>query len=365
VEGSGCEKSSFTSWSARTYLFHLATKLTKLEAMLHGVVTLEEAIRSGVTRQRVYRKVEKGEWVKLYQGVFLTQSDLVGEARWKAELAGALRFAGDGALVSHGAAALLHGLEGVEGKPIAVMTNGNARAPRIHRSIRVDPDPTEFDRLPTTSLIRTIFDLAAICDADVIEQAVESALRGPKSYRPDLWNKELLAQLRKYANDADQCHARFVLRAVLERRSDTDRPTGSFPETVLFQVLRVMGLYAIRQPTLEIVDPRRENLERFFPDLALPKFRLLIEVDSLEAHGSQLALARDLRRQNKLMRGFRVLRFTAVEILDNPKRVAHEISNFVRTLTPSELTWSIGGVQVSYSLNKFEVVDASRGRRAS
>jgi very-short-patch-repair endonuclease len=333
--------------------------------MLHSVVTLEEAIRSGVSRQRVYRKVEKGEWVKLYQGVFLTQSDLVGEAKWKAELAGALRFAGAGTLVSHGAAGRLHGLEGIDGKPIAVMTNGNARSPQIHRSIRVDTAATEFDLLPTTSLTRTIFDLATTYDADVVEQAIESALRGPKAYRPDLWNEPLLAELRKYANDVEQSHARFVLRTVLNRRSDTDRPTGSFPETVLFQVLRVLGLYAIRQPTLEIVDPRRETLERFFPDLVLLAFRLIIEVDSMEAHGSQLALARDLRRQNKLMRGFRVLRFTAVEILENPERVAREIYNFVRTLTPSEPTWAVGGVQVSYSLNKFEVVDASRGRRAS
>jgi very-short-patch-repair endonuclease len=336
-----------------------------MEPVLHSVVTLEEAIQSGVSRQRVYRKVEKGEWMKLYQGVFLTQSDLVGEAKWKAQLAGALRFAGEGSLVSHAAASRLHGLEGVDGYPVAITTYGNTRAPQIHRSIRVDTNPTEFDHLPTTSVIRTILDLASICDADAVEQAVESALRGPKRYRPDLWNQTLLADLRRHLHDADQSHARFVLRTVLDRRSDTDRPTGSFPETVLFQVLRNLRLHAVRQATLEIVDTRRESLERFFPDLALPEFRLLIEVDSMEAHGSQLALARDLRRQNKLMSGFRVLRFTAVEILENPKRVANEIYTFVRTLTPSGLAWSVGGVQVSYSLNKFEVVDSSRGRRAS
>ncbi len=114
----------------------------------------------------------------------------------------------------------------------------------------------------------------------------------------------------------------------------------------------------------KIVDPRRDHLERFFPDLALPEFRLLIEVDSMVAHGSQLALGRDLRRQNKLMRGFHVLRFTAVEILDNPHLLANEVYRFVRTLTPSNTTWSAGGVQVSYSLNKFQVVDPSRGRLA-
>jgi very-short-patch-repair endonuclease len=333
--------------------------------MLHNVITLAEAIASGVSRQRAYRKVEKGEWTKPHTGVFLTRTDLLGESMWKAELAAALRFAGDGSLVSHGAAARLHGLEGLDGFPVDVTTYGNRRSPQIHRSNRVDANPTEFDRLPTTSLIRTIFDLAAVCDANVVEQAIESALRGPKSYRPDLWNEALLVELRKHADVAPKSRARFVLRTVLERRSDADRPTGSFPETVLFQALREVGLYALRQPTLEIVDPRRETLERFFPDLVFVNFRLLIEVDSMEAHGSQLALARDLRRQNKLMRGFRVLRFTAVEILENPQRVANEIYNFVRTLTPSESTWNVGGVQVSYSLNKFEVVDASRGRRAS
>jgi very-short-patch-repair endonuclease len=331
--------------------------------MLHSVVTLEEAIKSGVSRQRVYRKVERGEWRKLYPGVFLTQPDLMGEAMWKAELAAALCRAGAGSLVSHDAAAKLHGLEGVDGFPIDITTYGNTRASRIHRSYRVDAKPAEFDQLPTTSLIRTIFDLAALHDSIVVEQAVESALRGSKPFRPDIWNEKLLAELRLHVDRAERSRARFVLRSVLDRRSDTDRPTGSFPETVLVQMLRDMGLSAVRQATLVIVDPRRAYPERFFPDLALPEFRLLIEVDSMQAHSSQLALARDLRRQNKLMRGFRVLRFTAVEILENPERVAREIYSFIRTLTPSKPTWQIGGVQVSYSLNRFEVVDANRGQR--
>jgi very-short-patch-repair endonuclease len=357
-------KSAESMKPARTFAFHFVVVFTNLKGMLHSVVTINEAIANGISRRQIYRLVERGEWAKPYPGVFVTRPDYQGETMWKAKLAAALRFAGNGALVSHGAAARLHGLDGADRFPVDVTTYGNRRSPQIHRSNRVDAKPVEFDRLPTTSIVRTIFDLAAICEADVVEQAVESALRGPKSYRPDLWNEALLGELRKCAEVASRSHARFVLRTVLDRRSDTDRPTGSFPETVVFQALREIGLIALRQPTLEIVDPRRETLERFFPDLVLVAFRLLIEVDSMEAHGSQLALARDLRRQNKLMRGFRVLRFTAVEILENRVRVANEIYNFVRTLTPSEPTWNVGGVQVSYSLNKFEVVDASRGRRA-
>jgi very-short-patch-repair endonuclease len=296
-----------------------------MTTMLHSVVTTDEAIANGTSRRQIYRRVERGEWRKLYPGVFLTRPDLTGDAKWKAELAAALRSAGVGSLVSHGAAARLHGLEGVHGFPVDVTTYGNRRTRQIHRSIRVDTNPTEFDRLPTTSVIRTIFDLAAIHDSNVVEQAIESALRGPKPYRPDIWNEKLLAELRLHALLAERSRARFVLRCALDRRTDTDRPTGSFPETVLFQVLREIGISAVRQATLVIVDPRREHLEQFFPDLALPEFRLLIEVDSMQAHSSQLALARDLRRQNKLMRGFRVLRFTAVEILENPERVAKEI----------------------------------------
>jgi very-short-patch-repair endonuclease len=328
--------------------------------MLPSVVTMDQAIASGVSRRQVYRLVEKGQWLKLYPRVFLRDPTLKGDDLWKAKLAAAILFADTEALASHRSAARLHELEGVVGHPIDVTTFGEKRADGVHRSIRPDGSAVVIDRLPTTSLVRTIVDLALVCEADIVEQAVESALRGGDRRRPDIWNQALLVELRAAA--AESRH-NFRLRAVLARRTDTDRPTGSFPETVLLQALRLLGLIAVRQATLDILTPTGTRIDRFFPDLCLPQFRLLIEVDGAEAHANQTALDRDLKRQNKLL-GFQLLRFTAIRVLNNPASVADEIARFVGTVTPVGMKWASGGASVSYSLNRFVVVDSTRVRRA-
>jgi hypothetical protein len=166
----------------------------KMVAMSHGVITMEQALAAGVSRRRVFRMVERGDWLQLHSGIYLpdrelntlsasagagkrrqtktakgseivdktaeamsptgaaskandnstTSSDLaddgpessncqeierrwaaakerVGqESFWKARLAGQLLFGGDGSMVSHRAAAKLHGLEGISGFPIPV-----------------------------------------------------------------------------------------------------------------------------------------------------------------------------------------------------------------------------------------------------
>ncbi len=55
---------------------------------------------------------------------------------------------------------------------------------------------------------------------------------------------------------------------------------------------RELGFDFVRQPTLKITDGSGVVLDKFFPDVALPKFRILIEVDGAEAHSGAAALAR-------------------------------------------------------------------------
>ena len=336
--------------------------------MLHGVLTLDQAIASGVSRRKVYRLVEQGTWQRLHAGVFLTRpvadADPGSDTRWKAELAARLLYGGAGSMVSHRAAAVLHRLEGITGLPLDVTVPTRSRHLPVgaHRSKLLDPNPVMIDGLTTTSVARTLRDIAVVCGADLVEQALESALRGPDRRRPDEWNTELLTGLRAMVTGDARLPGSFLLRTVLNRRSDADRPTGSFPETLLFQTLRTVGLTAVRQATLRIVDPTGLELDTLFPDLSLPEYLLLIEVDGAGAHTGQAALQRDLRRQNKVLRGFRLLRFTAVEVLTDPAGVADEIHRSVRGRA-SLPTRESGDVSVTYSTNEFLVVDAGRSAR--
>jgi Transcriptional regulator, AbiEi antitoxin len=341
--------------------------------MLFGVVTMEEAIASGTSRRKVYRLVERGRWKRLCDGVFLTEAEPPERERtkdelWKAELAARLLSGGKGSFVSHRAAALLHGFEGLDGldqHPIDVTVARPGRRPSgVHYSHILDPCSMMMEGLAVSSAARTIRDLAAVCSADVVERALESALRGPDRRRPDVWNEALLGELRRVVLDCPKRRGNTVLATVLGRRTDTDRPTGSFAETLLFQVLRDLGYPVVRQPTLDIVDPTGTRLDRFFPDLALPIFGIVIEIDGAEAHGNPEALQRDVTRQNKI-RGLRILRFTASEVRRSPKSVARQIQRYHETLLPLGSSWTVDGVAVTFSENRFVVVDPTRQRRAS
>lgn len=329
--------------------------------MLHSVVTVDEAIAMGVCERKAYRYAEVGTWLKLQSGIFLTDPTLVDDAFWKAELAAMLLHGGERALVSHRSAAVLHGLEGVSGrhKEITVPLNGTRRPKGAHRTRLVDGRSQVIDGLRTTSLARTILDLATVCTPDVVEQALESALRGPDRWRPDVWNTDLLAELRQLVKEQNSHPGLYILRVVLSRRSDSDRPTGSFPETVFFQALRAAGLVVVRQPTLRIVDRNGANLDILFPDFAVLWPIILLEVDGVEAHSSESSLARDLNRQNKLSLVFPIRRFTAMQILSDPVAAAQEIVQLVSRLQNSG-TPTIANITVSYKDNEFLVADTSR-----
>ncbi len=405
--------------------------------MTHGVITMEQALAAGVSRRRVFRMVERGDWLQLHSGIYLPDRDLntlssstgagkrrqtnrakgsetvdkitdavsptgalskandnsaissdmvdgpeqsncqeierrwaaakerVGEESfWKARLAAQLLFGGDGSMVSHRAAAKLHGLEGISGFPIDVTVPSLAtrRPPGCHRSKIVDSETVMIAGLKVSSLVRTLQDLAMVCPLDVLEQALDSALRGPDRRRPDVWNTALLSALRISIDSNSQRAGNFLLRTVLNRRSDADRPTGSFPETLLWQALFRIGLVAVRQPSLAIFDASGCKLETFFPDLSLPKFRILIEVDGAEGHTGEVARSRDLNRQNKLLRGFVILRFTAVDILRDANAAAEEIRRATIGADTLLEGWTHGGVTVKYSANHFTVVDQTRNR---
>ncbi len=228
--------------STRTY--HLTnTRFTRHHGtVLHNVVSMDQAIASGYSRRQVYRLVAQGKWLRLREGVFLPTSNADAEELWRANLA-ALLLRHPDAAISHRAAAMLHAMEGVTERTVEATIAASAhRSPRgVHRTRYPDPAPVLVEGFATTSVERTLRDLAAVSSAAVVEQALESKLRGPDPRRPDQWNTALLTRLRESVDDGRSLPGTFRLRSVLARRSDTDRPTGSFPETLLIQMTRELG----------------------------------------------------------------------------------------------------------------------------
>jgi very-short-patch-repair endonuclease len=126
-------------------------------------------------------------------------------------------------------------------------------------------------------------------------------------------------------------HLRTALRALPGRTGNQRRAQvvldsrdepWSQGERVLHRLLRAGGLTGWRTNHPVQVG----NGRTYFADVAFPSARWLIEVDGFAVHGTMTAFTEDRRRQNLLeLAGWRCLRFTWRDLVDEPARVLHEI----------------------------------------
>lgn len=226
------------------------------------------------------------------------------------------------AALSHTGAACYWGLDPFSGLPASpecsIPMGKWLDNPLVHQRRRFSHlDLVVRGPIAVTTVTQTLADLGAVVDADVVERAVESAIR--LGFVTD-------DQLREVVGDPHPTWFRtgmVALRTVLARRPPGAAPTGSDAETVCLQHYRaVVGL----------PEPRRQ-----FPilgsdgrlvghaDFGFPPARFFTEVDGLGAHGSETALAYDLNRQNRASDAeYDFRRFTAVDVYHRPAYVCRE-----------------------------------------
>ena len=203
-------------------------------------------------------------------------------------------------------------------------------SPALRSRTLTAADVTAINGLRVTTVARTLADLGRFVTADELEFAVEHALRGPERWRPDVWDRELLADLIERSEHRN-ARGTTVLRAVLFRRGQS-RPTGSWTETLLVQHLRRHNVELTRQPTIVVRTRRGRRIAIYFPDLGKLFRGYLVEVDGAVAHGTDKQIDRDDRRQNELLRGFHVYRGHVRRLLSQPDVVAAEIAALHRQL---------------------------------
>jgi very-short-patch-repair endonuclease len=158
-----------------------------------------------------------------------------------------------------------------------------------------------------TSPAQTLADLGAVCDADIVERAAESALRMGLADDP---------ALREFAVSQTRArHGGPMLREVLKRRPLGARPTGSDVETIALQILRRDGLLATRQWEVTEDDGRHVD----YCDLGFPPKAFVVEIDGLGTHGLEQR-QHDYNRQARIEDiGYIVRRFTAEDVLYRPR----------------------------------------------
>lgn len=284
-----------------------------LAARQHGVVARRQLLALGLGEDAIDHRLSTGRLVRLRRGIYaLGHAQLRPEGRALAVVLAV----GDRAVLSHRSAAGLWGIRPWGGSFIEITAPGRGGVRRqrgrfVHRSAALHPDATTVERgVPTTTIARTLLDLADVVPAHHLRRAVERAEQA------ELFD---LADVRHVLDEHPGRPGRRALTAVLaDFRDHGDTHTRSDLEAMLLQICLDHDL---PRPQVNRHDGVRES------DFRWPDHRLIVEVDSWTFHGrTRRAFDSDRARDRAVLRtGWRVARFTDRQLLADRAGVAAEL----------------------------------------
>jgi hypothetical protein len=280
----------------------------------YGVTTRSQLIALGFGAGAIERRVRDGRLHRLHRGVYaIGRRDVVQRGHWLA----AVLACGDGALLSHSSAAALWGLMRPRG-PAHVTARGHPGRPgiRLHRA-QVHPDErTECDRIPVTSVARTLFDLAEVVDLPRLETLWEEA------------DRLKLLRLREVERICERGFGRRALKPIHRLLVQTVAVTRTrSPLEDRFQ--RFCRFYELPPHSTNVGVLGKEV------DVLWPGPRLIVELDSWEFHRHRAAFQRDRARDTRLLvAGYRTIRVTHDRLDKEASILATEIRQLLRQASP-------------------------------
>jgi Protein of unknown function (DUF559) len=212
-------------------------------------------------------------------------------------------------VLSHRSAAALWGLIRFRQIPVEVSAmRGRGRVGiNVHEGGLHKDDRTEVDRIPATTVARTLFDLAEVVDERKLERAFKEADRLRVLRMPEL---EAVCA-RGYGRRA---------LAPIRRLVDAARIPDETQSPLEDRVLELCREYEIPLPATGATVLGREV------DAFWPAEKLMVESDSWKFHGHREAFERDRTRDAAMQaEGYRVIRLTDRRLKREPAIVADEL----------------------------------------
>ena len=233
-------------------------------------------------------------------------------------MAASLMLGGHG-VASHHSAAKLEGLIAGKESPLEFMVPRSVnRAKRtgllLHTGQLAPPDVIKIGPFHVTHPARTLFDLAAVMDADALEETIDDAIARRLVTLPRLrWQLEQLSE-------SGRAGVRLMQKLLGARHG---RGSESPLETRLLRLIRTSGLPLPAQQHAI----RHEGRVVARVDLAYPGDRIAIEADGGRFHKRPRTWQRDLAKMNTLTKmGWRFLRFSWEDVHERPHEVAGVIA---------------------------------------
>ena len=273
----------------------------------HGVATLDELINDGWSARTVQQWVKDNKFLRPHDNVYVSPAapETLHMRCWIALKAA------PGSALSHRTSTFLWDL--IDDEPPVEIIVKRGRTPVIPGVIvhqtRDDFVSHRRKGLWVTSPLRSVLDLGAV-DRDAVAGAVERG-RIANLFTIAALEWQLVEVARQGRRGAG------ALRAVLDQWAlGSARPDGVLEP----RFARLRLAHGLPEPEFQY------PVGRYRIDFAYPKLMIAIEVDGYEAHGSAVALQRDLERQNHLVAlGWTVLRFTWTDVVKRPAMVAKTI----------------------------------------
>ena len=278
-----------------------------------GTFSFDQALRLGYPRATISRRIRSGAWERVHPGVYAIggapESALL--PIWAAVLA-----AGPASVVSHETAALLHGAERLEPRPIT-LTNPH----RWHHAIAgvmvhqiddlLDSHRTVHRGLPISTPARAVVELGANHGVDLVGRVADDLINARKTTVP-----AIAAVLTAVARPGKPGVA--TIAAVLDERSDGYVPPASELERSLFGALEAGGL---PRPVRQLPLPGRGTI-RGLADGGYLDAQIVLEADGRRWHNRVAAARRDRERDAQAVRaGWVPLRFLHEQIVEDPASV--------------------------------------------
>lgn len=273
----------------------------------HGAFHRRQAVGLGCTPRMIDHRRAIGAWLTLAPSVYALASH---PFTWLRQ-AKAAELSIPGAVVSHRAAAVLHGFEGF--RPGRIDLTAPRSAPHtstlaiIHR--REPITTTTRQLIEVTSVARTVVDLSGVIDPWTLARTIDEVLLTTKASTDEL-NGEVERAARGHQRHID------VVRGLVDDRADGYVPPSSELEAGLYAALDSPLLPAyMRQATLPWWPSARQRV-----DALMPEWRLIVEADGRRWHARVADFGRDQARDHLAQRhGYDVVHLTHHQLSGTPR----------------------------------------------
>jgi very-short-patch-repair endonuclease len=231
------------------------------------------------------------------------------EARWFAAVAGS----GEGAVLSHEAAADLWGLRASKGREIDVTVPVNRRGVegvRVHRAKLDQTEITKRGPIPVTTPTRTLLDLASQVDKRSLERALREAI---------YLRLTTTASLTSCLSTHKGRRGTKLLSKLLPGAN-----TGRLRSDLEQDLLTFLRKHKVPLPEFN------SEIEGFEVDCLWRAHRLVVELDGGAAHDTPHGFENDRARDEQLVAaGWRVIRVTRSRLRDQAPTLASHLRRLV------------------------------------